>query len=669
LTCIYGTSFLILGHKLTCKRLRRIKTGAAVNPTVPQDTFWQIYATTLTIFRELSYPQIFPSVSQWGSTLSWLTPPSLGKALFITVYVITLTTMLCANSILPFSNAYYYESIGFRGAWMSVMQVPLIVLLAGRTNVIGFLVGSSYERINWAHRWVSRGLLCTVAVHAGFFLREWFRADFVAVEIEYMPVVKYGMGAGGLLLWMNVSGLSPLRKAWYEFYVLQHLVSIAVFLWLLHVHVPAYAMYYIWMAIGFVAFDRVVRLVWLLFRNVHLFTRSSGKGRLLGYEVEVYPLPGHVTRVVVRNVSFKWSPGQHIYLSLPRLGLLEAHPFTLSTAYPSDVKPGSPVDATLEIRAHSGLTHRLYTLAKKRSNRLDSNTPSLLAFIQGPLGARPTWNANDSLVLISGSTGASFTMPILESLVDDPGCVRKINMLLISRTAGEAACYLARLRQIVSTVSESSMSIKVCVCVTREFVGDDDSASSLGQNDVEEVDEIKEGDVEKNKVLVQGEELDPKITDLGDRCLCGCDSEGYGCVCGAETQDTDGDNKPSDPSPPSRSLTSTDSTTSIDIEKSTAQLPSKSLPTTTIKPIRAPSTTKSNRQANISLLTTVRPNVAQTIRDLVEGAWGETLVVVCGGRELSGSVRNCVVGLSDERAVHKGTGAQGIMLWVEEFGI
>jgi len=62
-----------------------------------------------------------------------------------------------------------------------------------------------------------------------------------------------------------------------------------------------------------------------------------------------------------------------------------------------------------------------------------------------------------------------------------------------------------------------------------------------------------------------------------------------------------------------------------------------------------------------------RPNVADFIRFPVEESGGGTAVAVCGGKSLTGDVRNFVSALSDERAVHKGTGAQGIFLHVEEY--
>ncbi|KAI9817473.1 MAG: hypothetical protein M1827_001083 [Pycnora praestabilis] len=56
------------------------------------------------------------------------------------------------------------------------------------------------------------------------------------------------------------------------------------------------------------------------------------------------------------------------------------------------------------------------------------------------------------------------------------------------------------------------------------------------------------------------------------------------------------------------------------------------------------------------------------IRKTLEQALGESAVIVCGPGGLVDDVRRSVVGLSHERAVHKGTGAQGVWLHTEAFG-
>ena len=63
-----------------------------------------------------------------------------------------------------------------------------------------------------------------------------------------------------------------------------------------------------------------------------------------------------------------------------------------------------------------------------------------------------------------------------------------------------------------------------------------------------------------------------------------------------------------------------------------------------------------------------RPSVEEMIRPAVETALGETAVVVCGGVSITAQARTFVAALSDERAVHKGTGAQGIYLFSETYG-
>jgi hypothetical protein len=64
---------------------------------------------------------------------------------------------------------------------------------------------------------------------------------------------------------------------------------------------------------------------------------------------------------------------------------------------------------------------------------------------------------------------------------------------------------------------------------------------------------------------------------------------------------------------------------------------------------------------------TGRPKTKEIVRRSLEQALGESAVVVCGPQGLVADVKRDVCSLSDERAVHKGTGAQGIYLHTECF--
>jgi hypothetical protein len=90
--------------------------------------------------------------------------------------------------------------------------------------------------------------------------------------------------------------------------------------------------------------------------------------------------------------------------------------------------------------------------------------------------------------------------------------------------------------------------------------------------------------------------------------------------------------------------------------------------------IERPSSVKSDSAGSETSLnkkqityTSSRPDIGSFIRRPVEATGGETQIAVCGGKSIVACVRNNVAALSDERGVHKGTGAQGIALFTEHY--
>lgn len=524
-----------------------------------------------------------------------MSPPPLGRSLAILTYWIIITLFLTAGSIIH--DAYYWERIGFRAAWVSVTQVPLIYLLAGKVNVLSIFFGSSYIDLNWIHKWVSRTLFVTVTIHGGFFITEWVRADFFQPVLDMMPMVRYGLGMWGVLAWTMISSLLPLRRLCYELFVLQHLASAAVFLCLLYKHVPSYAVYNVWMAVAFALSGRVLRSSIFLFRNL-----STSR---MGHLAELKALPGDITVVTIRDINFSWKAGQHILLWCPTLGPLESHPFTIS-----NISNRSQEDARTEIdlviRVRTGFTRRL----NRRAASSQSAPCNIRAFVTGPFGSLPSWNTFETIVLISASTGASFTLPILESILLEPCCVSRIDCLLLVRDRVHVDAYLQRLKAAAAHDQVSKVDLRIEIAVTGEV------QSTSGNTD---------DHIELSSLKSSGSSS-------------GSSSNG----------------------PPSAPLIT--HTEEVDRKQPLNDDEKRQV---VLNPI-----TQITRQERYPRLhySRGRPRLANMIRGCVEASAGETSVVVCGGKSLTSTVRNCVAGLSDERAVHKGTGAQGIHLHVEEFG-
>ena len=534
----------------------------------------------------------------------------------ILTYWVIITLFLTTGSII--NDAYYWERIGFRAAWVSVTQVPLVFLLAGKVNFAGFFLGSSYVNINWLHRWLSRTLLVTVTIHGGFFFSEWVRADFVRMELEMMPMVKYGLGLWGVLVWTNLSSLVPIRRLSYEIFVLQHIVSASVFLWLLHTHVPAYASYNIWIAVAFVLVGRASRFFVLLYQNLSIRSKTLGPfaGKRVGHPAEMQALAGDITLITIHGVRFSWKAGQHVLLWYPTLGPLESHPFTISNISEKKQEAGSS-KVELIIRARSGFTRRLY----RRALSLGATSPTATVFLTGPFGSLPAWNTYETLVLISASTGASFTLPILESVLNDLCCVRRIDCLLLVRHRSHIDGYLSRLLAAASHPRSSELSLQIKIAVTGEQggpIGEDDASMELTSLATSSSSEAP------SKTWLKSQATTTERSSSSSRNVIAEPNKDY--LIGPEEQDI-GDT------------------------------------------INRGSRSNYIEKADRLHYTFGRPNLANTIREPVEASAGETSVLVCGGKSLTSTVRNCLASLSDERAVHKGTGAQGIHLHVEEFGL
>ncbi|KAK5121666.1 hypothetical protein LTR85_004838 [Meristemomyces frigidus] len=588
---------------LTCIRIlsavqrrRRLRLSEEEPHTVssrPSGVVSQSYATTLATWRELAYPQPWYFT---GRISKYFSPLPIGRWLILALYWIIVLASLWSGTILGPRDpmyAYKWEKVGFRAAWVSVAQIPFVYLLSCKFNIFSLATGISYERLNWLHRWAARTVFLTVIVHWSFFVREWWLADFVQVEIQMMPMVKYGFGAFAVISWMVFSGFGFFRAMNYEFFVAQHICAAAVLIWLLFSHVPAYARYNIWMSVGFVALDWGVRVVWGLLRNIHLL--AGHVPHSLGYEIELECLPGSMTRLTIRNADFSWKPGQHAYLWLPRLRPFEMHPFTIANAT-QPVVNGGQRPFTMLIKAHSGFSGSLHKAALNSA----PERRSYRAFLSGPWGVPPDLLHYESVVLVACASGASFATPLVEDMASRQCCVRKVTLHWIIRSEEHFAWYGGSLTDLVERVQGSKMCLHVIVHVTQSARQGSQAVRSISLKEVKD---------------------DPPAVSVDLRS-----DEGSSVSSLAPRED----------------------------EK-------------TLLP-RELRHGQSHERSSLELQYGSRPTVEAMVRGPVEAALGETAVVVCGGLSITAQARTFVASLSDERAVHKGTGAQGIFLFTETYG-
>ncbi|EPE05418.1 ferric-chelate reductase [Ophiostoma piceae UAMH 11346] len=597
-------------------RLRTSASASYAYPTKPRTPFLQSWATATAVAREITYPQFFVSVPY----LSWLTPPPAGRLIILLVYWAVILGFMCAGAIVHDVN--FYERIGFRNAWVTVTQLPLLYLLAGKTSVIASLTGTSHERLNWMHRWIARTMFVTASVHGWHFYTEYRKAGLASYFFEVMPMGKYGIAAWGLLLWSFVVGVAPIRHLCYEVFVIQHIATACLLLWAVHKHVPSYAEYNVWFAVAALGFDRVVRFLMLVFQNIKLATPDRARckgGRRIGHDAQVRAVGDDIAIVTIKDVHFTWRAGQHLYLWIPALGPLEHHPYTIACAH---VLPETCVcnSVQLVVRKHGGFSKRLHDRAAK--DQAAAKKTTLTAFVTGPFGEPARWDIYETLVLISASTGASFTLPILESVLqaaadDTRGgkkkaiCTKRIDFLLSAKKGDEIGYYVGRLHELLDKAKTVGIELSVSIAVTR------DKSPLVGMAPSAQSHNVPQSGLSDSYSSSSSVDKTAKV---------------------ATTTITPGEQS------------SACCMATPDAEKTAAGLRKVA-----------------SNDSHVQQLAT-RPDIAAFVRNAVETTGGETSVVVCGGKSLVARTRNCVAQLSDERAVHKGTGAQGIHLHVEEYG-
>jgi hypothetical protein len=201
--------------------------------------------------------------------------------------------------------------------------------------------------------------------------------------------------------------------------------------------------------------------------------------------------------------------------------------------------------------------------------------------------------------------------------LDNPGriCTQRIKFLLVVKQRSHIDYYVKRLSDALANAEAVGIVLDVEIAVTGKegSLSDDDTVGRVREEhhshiSEDEIEELKEGKAQQPYVLVKSHSPSSS-TSSGYRLAMEKD-----CCC-AEGG-----------------------------EKSQPLLPSSNI-----------------------LYSYGRPNIANFMRNPVELTGGETSIVVCGGKSLVATVRNSVASLSDERAVHKGTGAQGLHLHVEEY--
>lgn len=537
----------------------------------------------------------------------WIKIPPFGPIYIILIYFVFIIVLEFVNN--DVAGAGYWQFLGVRAGWLATAQIPLLVALAGKRNLIGMLCGIPYVRLNIYHRWASRGLLLLSTFHFAFQNHGWDIYHISKLEWDTDDCPTKGIAAYAVVLWMNLTTLAPFRHMSYEFFVVQHIITFFGFIIALSYHLdtgPApNAQRYIYVTVGIYVAGLILRFAYYSYIN----SRPA--------QAILEPLEGGATKVRITARKIRnWKPGSHILLSLPRLGLQLSHPATISS-----IPSSHDSELVLILKAHKGFTRKLIKTAKSTSINSHKDAESIqpkrsyTALIDGPYASSaPDFTSFDSVLFLAGGIGVTFTLSQLLHVAHrstDAGSLplRQVLFIWTIKESRQASWVLAELEAAMQKLQNTKIQIRVKIFITQDTHCLPDTTTTTNTNN--------------------------------EKQSCACTGP---CICNKyidnDNADVDKIQEITTPTTPSSPCTNPDPDADAD--------PESALET-----------------SGIITFQQGRPSFDSYIEDAVLQAKGEIAVAVCGPIGLTVSVRQAVVRVSDDLAVCKGSGLPGVFLHVE----
>ncbi|KAJ6443383.1 Ferric reductase-like transmembrane component [Purpureocillium lavendulum] len=304
--------------------------------------------------------------------------PSVGHAGLVSLYVAINIIVTFTN--IDNKNLGMITNIAARTAWLAVANLIVLIVLALKNTPLAFLTAWSYERLNVLHQVAGYTTIIHVIIHASCY-SAYFVQDGRSERLLAVGEI-YGMVAGLSFVIIGFAG-AVLRRWWYELFYYVHVSFWALGIVMVGFHQPEFGKKVIVMtlvAAGLWVMDRLIRLTRLALYSVN-------------NSVTLTPLPNGATRVTLVKPPACAVSGKHCFLWLPKIRTCETHPFTIAATDPVE----------FVVTSHDGFTRDLHRYAVSHPG------VTLRASVEGTYGKIPDPAAYDTVVLVAGGSGASFT--------------------------------------------------------------------------------------------------------------------------------------------------------------------------------------------------------------------------------------------------------------------
>ncbi|KAF2267938.1 hypothetical protein CC78DRAFT_530363 [Lojkania enalia] len=326
--------------------------------------------------------------------------------------------------LIPFSLPYLFVFADRCGLIFSA-NLPLLYLLAAKSQPIKFLTGYSYECLNIFHRRVGELLCIEALLHFLGMMFVWYgmlrHLGFTLAHFLLNRLAGLGLGTFIAYQLLYFTSLRSFRQQCYEIFLASHIFLQAAGLALLFFHYHT-SQPYVAISLAIFLTDRLVFRLWLKSSShpATLTVLEDDETVLLSSN---WDISKHRSTFLPKSMTHGWKPNDHIFLTIPQLSTkhtLQSHPFTIFSAAPIEHLVNEPDQQSghawfsLLIRAQydSGFTRILLDYARMhRSTRIRLDGP------YGSSNALDILSSSETSIVVAGGSGIAVAYPLLWALL------------------------------------------------------------------------------------------------------------------------------------------------------------------------------------------------------------------------------------------------------------
>ena len=291
-----------------------------------------------------------------------------------------------------------YLHITRRFGIVAASQLPLHYILAMKAwSPVQYITRMSHEELNPYHRLLGRIIVIFMACHATLYLNFYVQKGLLVKRIQDRDVIL-GLCAIWSAIIIFTSALARVRDYNYRLFFYIHVILSMTLLPILYFHVSHLRLYILEAA--------TVYVVLVIQRNLYQNSVQATITRCKGANLICLTFP-----LTTSLSSRSYVPGQHVYITFPSLKeKLRLNPFTVANLPSQDHK------FQIVARVLGGTTSIL--------NRMARQPQPVPLLLEGPYGGAkyfPDFSNYNSVLLVAGGVGATFTLPIYRRLLASCG--------------------------------------------------------------------------------------------------------------------------------------------------------------------------------------------------------------------------------------------------------